>query len=159
MKTSTTTSIADTGLIAAPTDSLPAHKRLPDSPGRCSYRFGDRRRCRLQVTAESAPFCLNHAWARTPPPADTDLAPALLGELSEITTPAQVQAVLGKLFVLLAQNRVETRKAAVLTYILQHFLRTFPVIKKAEDGEPQRVIIDVPRPNRNQQPEGSMCAT
>jgi hypothetical protein len=62
-----------------------------------------------------------------------------------------MQMTLSKLFILLAQNRVTSKKASVLTYIIQQLLRTLPAIDREVNGDDGHVniIMDMPRPNRD----------
>ncbi|GAC1619822.1 MAG: hypothetical protein NVS9B13_09520 [Candidatus Acidiferrum sp.] len=117
----------------------------------CQYRYASRRRCRLPVTPLSAPFCHQHSAFRPDDPDSINLAPTLLGDLTEIDTAQDMKHVLGKLFLLLAQNRISTKKAATLTYILQQLLRTLPAIEhelNPSGDDPTEIVIDVPRPVR-----------
>jgi hypothetical protein len=119
---------------------------------RCQHRTPNGRRCRFPVTPQASSFCQKHFAFHQEDSGSTDLAPALLGDLTEIVTASDMQHVLGKLFLLLAQNRIATKKAAVLTYIIQQLLRTLPAIERelgaqSPDAGPT-IIMDLPRPVR-----------
>jgi hypothetical protein len=124
---------------------------LNENTPRCAFRFSNRHQCRFPVTPHSAPFCQKHFSFRPNDPNSINLAPALLGDLTELTSAVDMQMTLSKLFILLAQNRVTTKKASVLTYIIQQLLRTLPAIDREVNGEDGHVniIMDMPRPNRD----------
>lgn len=106
------------------------------------------------MTPHSAPFCQKHSSFRPDDPDSVNLAPALLGDLTQLTSAVHMQTTLSKLFMLLAQNRVTTRKAAVLTYIIQQLLQTLPAVyyETHDDKDDNRatIIMDGPRPDRSQ---------
>ena len=121
---------------------------------RCAFSSTRGRRCRMPSMPETFPFCPQHS-AYQPQDLDSiNLAPALLGKLKELHTASDMQRVLGKLFILLAQNRVTTKKAAVLTYIIQQLLRTLPEVEhelnsqSGADPAASPILIDLPRPDR-----------
>jgi hypothetical protein len=118
---------------------------------RCAFRYANRHQCRLPMTPLSAPFCQQHSSFRPDDPDSINLAPALLGDLTELTSAVHMQTTLSRLFVLLAQNRVTTKKASVLTYIIQQLLRTLPAIDREVNGDDDHVniILDMPRPVRD----------
>jgi hypothetical protein len=124
------------------------------SAPRCAFRFANRHRCRLPLTPLSAPFCHLHSSFRPDDLDSINLAPALLGDLTELTTAVDMQTALSKLFILLAQNRVTTKKASVLTYIIQQLLRTLPAIERelnpqSSEDDATVLIVDIPRPVRD----------
>jgi hypothetical protein len=118
---------------------------------RCAFRFANRHLCRFPMSPLSAPFCEKHSSFRPDDPDSINLAPALLGDLTELTTALDMQTALSKLFILLAQNRVTTKKASVLTYIIQQLLHTLPAIYQETHGDDDQVniIMDMPRPIRD----------
>ncbi len=56
---------------------------------------------------------------------------------------------LANLFILLAQNRVSTRRASVLAFITSQLTRIDTAIHRAEANAPPQIILDAPRPIRN----------
>ncbi|HVS88384.1 MAG TPA: hypothetical protein VHF01_09200 [Candidatus Acidoferrum sp.] len=137
-------------LAPGETSANESQARNEDSP-RCAFRFANRHQCRFGMTLLSAPYCHQHSSFRPDDPDSINLAPALLGDLTELTTAADMQTTLSKLFILLAQNRVTTKKASVLTYIIQQLLRTLPAIYQETHGDDDHVtiIMDGPRPIRD----------
>ena len=123
-----------------------------DFKDRCAYFVAKGRRCRLPAGPGSSMFCPQHAPFGSQNPDTIDLSPALLGHLSGLRNPEDMQEVLGRIFFLLAEGRITTKRAAVLTYIVQQLLRTLPAIdrqqKAAEEAEPQGLVLDIPRRKR-----------
>ena len=70
--------------------------------------------------------------------------------LDDFTSAAQINDFLSRLLLLLAQDKISTRRAAVLTYITSQLLRTLPAIDKEENAEPTQFIFDLPRPERRE---------
>lgn len=50
---------------------------------------------------------------------------------------------------LLVQNRIGTRRAAILAYLGQTLLRTLPAIELELESEKPQFIFDLPRPKRD----------
>ena len=100
---------------------------LPEPP-RCQFVFADARRCRMPA------LCPAHARAQAAketalaaePPEAIDLAP-LSGEF---TTATEINRALGKVFLLLAENRIPRRNAVALGYIAQLLLQTLPAVRQ-----------------------------
>jgi len=93
-------------------------------------------------------------------PSDEDLSSAFAGLLSGFDSPSRIHAFLTQVTVLLVQNRVSTRRAAVLTYLGQTLLRTLPAIELELNPpeEDQQILFDLPRP-RSDEPEDPERAT
>ena len=133
------------------TDATDAREASQNEPGAasCVYRYANRHHCRLPVTPLSAPFCHRHASFRPKDPDSVNLAPALLGELTNLTTAVDMQSALSKLFILLAQNRITTKKASVLAYIIQQLMHTLPAVYYEthgyEDEDDQPITVIMPR--------------
>ena len=111
---------------------------------RCAYRFPNGMRSRLFGLAGQR-FCPKHsqpAIPTRPDPAET--AATLTAHLDDFTSPSQINDLLSRLLLLLAQDKISTRRAAVLTYIASQLLRTITAIEK----EPVEIIFDAPRPYR-----------
>lgn len=110
---------------------------------RCQHRTSTRRRCRLRVVDAHSGLCFRHAQLQLQKLEVPDLSPDLVGTLTGFTSAADINQVLSKLLILLAQNRISPRRAAVLAYISNLLLRTLPAIGKETDGT---VIWDIPAP-------------
>ena len=131
----------------------PAHSHNP----RCAFTSLNGRRCRMTATSPDSIFCPHHSYLRLDDPDSINLAPLLLGKLKELNSACDIQRALSNLFILLAQNRISTKRAAVLAYMLQNLIRTLPAVDHElnPSGEevPTKIIFDTPRPIRDPQPE------
>ncbi len=118
----------------------------------CCYRAPSGRRCRLPIADPDLGLCLNHSLRRQKDRDVADLASALTGKSEEFQTAAGINHSLAELYVLLAQNRISPRRAAVLAYISNLLLRTLPAIEHESDDH-TTIIWDIPRPIREQASE------
>ncbi len=119
---------------------------------RCRYRTPTGRRCRAKRSSPSSPFCAHHRAMAKKAPLD-DIAADLTARLKDIRASMQsaegVHNLLAELYVLLAQDRVSPRRAAVMAYLSSLLLRTLP--DDGADAEAPRTeykfIFDrVPKP-------------
>ncbi len=109
------------------------------------------RRCRHAVSNDAAGLCSKHLVSRPVRFEESDLSATLLGQLTELKSASDLNQVLSNLFRLLSQDRIAARRAAVLAYIGNLLLRTLPAIAHETNpqGEEQRWILDLPRPDRD----------
>lgn len=126
---------------------------------RCRHYTSTGRRCRLAILDPASGLCFRHVGLQFQA-SDEDLSPAFLGLLSGFQSASQIHAFLTQVTVLLVQNRVSTRRAAILAYLAQILLRTLPAIEhelNPTDKEPD-IIFDLPRPKFDQpeDPERAM---
>ncbi len=120
---------------ASPKPLVRQSKRKPHSPAKATPKEADRcrhytstgRRCRLAVLDPASGLCFRHVGLQFQV-SDEDLSPAFLGLLSGFHSAARIHAFLTQLTVLLVQNRVSTRRAAILAYLGQILLRNLPAI-------------------------------
>jgi hypothetical protein len=123
-----------------------AKSRFINNSARCIHLFPNGRRCRLHATNGNPNFCPAHA----PLPANqhdaAEIASTLTVNLDDFTSAAQINDFLSRLLLLLAQDKISTRRAAVLAYITNQLLRTLPAIAKEENAEPTAIIFDMPGP-------------
>jgi hypothetical protein len=100
---------------------------LPEPP-RCQFVFADARRCRMPA------LCAAHARAQaakeTPLAAEPAEAIDLAPLSGEFTTATEINRALGKVFLLLAGNRIPRRNAVALGYIAQLLLQTLPAVRQ-----------------------------
>jgi hypothetical protein len=85
-------------------------------------------------------------------PADTTAA--LTADLKEFRSAIPINDFLARLLLLLAQQKISPRRAAVLAYITKQLLRTLPAIDRelkppADKDAPPEIIFDAPRPERD----------
>jgi hypothetical protein len=127
----------------------PAKPSSINNSARCSHRFPNGMRCRLFSFANQ-PFCPKHTQPTVmPPPDPAEIASTLTANLDDFTSAAQINNFLSRLLLLLAQDKIATRRAAVLAYITNQLLRTLPAIAKEENAEPTQIIFDMPGPDRD----------
>jgi len=126
-----------------------ANSRFINSSARCTYRFPNGRRCRLYTSGASPNFCPAHAPLPANQPNPAEIASTLTANLDDFTSAAQINDFLSRLLLLLAQDKISTRRAAVLAYITNQLLRTLPAIAKEENAQPTTFIFDAPRPERD----------
>ena len=129
--------------------------RLPQSSStdakganRCTFRFPNGSRCRLSVLDTSARLCFGHAKLQLE---QRDMADLLGGQPAEFKTPEQINDLLSKVVLLLAQSRISPRRAAVITYACSLLLRSVVVMDRQSSEDDPRIIFDLPRPS------GSSC--
>jgi hypothetical protein len=112
-----------------------------DDSTRCQRRRPSGRRCKLTVMAPGAPFCFTHTKEFNR--ADTlNLKTALLTGHQGFQTAQGINNSLRNLYILLANNYISPRRAAVLAFINSLQLRTLPAI----DADQAAGIIDPTAP-------------
>ena len=115
---------------------------------RCAHVFPNGRRCRLYAAVNPS-FCPAHAPLPANQPDAAEIASTLTVNLDDFTSAAQINDFLSRLLLLLAQDKISTRRAAVLAYITNQLLRTLPAIAKEENREDTTIIFDMPGPERD----------
>jgi len=119
---------------------------------RCRHYTVNGRRCRLPVLDTRSGLCFRHASL---PPAQSDsedLSAELLPQLSEFESAADIKRFLARLLVLVTKGRVTPRRAPVLAYITNQLLHShsaFSRENREQDDQSQQIIIDLPRPKRD----------
>jgi hypothetical protein len=126
-----------------------ANSRFINNSARCIYLYPNGRRCRLYPTAVNPNFCPAHAPLPANQPDAAEIASTLTVNLDDFTSAAQINDFLSRLLLLLAQDKISTRRAAVLAYITNQLLRTLPAIAKEENSEGTTIIFDMPGPERD----------
>src|SRR2546427_12228889 len=135
------------------------------APLHCRHRTASGRRCRLPAVAGmaiSAPdsrLCRKHAAERqvdrfavahNKDLDQADLAAALIGDIEEFRSAADINHSLGELYKLQARNKITPRRAAVMAYTANLLLRTLPAIDAEQNASQDswlEVIPDLPRPD------------
>jgi hypothetical protein len=115
---------------------------------RCRHYTSTGRRCRLGVLDPASGLCFRHVGLQFQP-SDEDLLPAFGGLLSKLQSACGIHDFLSQLTVLLIQNRISTRRAAILAYLGQTLLRTLPAIEEELQPEQPTFVFDLPRPKRD----------
>jgi hypothetical protein len=106
-----------------------AKSRKSNDLSRCRHLFPGGRRCRLPLAPSSPHYCGAHSYLQPPAGAVVDLAPELTDGVAELNSASQINHFLSRLLVLLSEDRISPRRAAVLAYICNLLLRTLPAIE------------------------------
>src|SRR5260221_9826360 len=122
----------------------PAARSLP--PPRHGHQ------CRLRSVSPGG-LCFRHArlQSQVKQPVDVDLSGDFAAQLAELKSAEQINDFLGKLLILVVQNRISVRRAAVLAYITNQLLRTVSIMNK-ESNDPPQIICDMPGPEPDTSP-------
>ena len=120
---------------------------------KCTHFTASGRRCRLRALRSG--LCFRHAALQIQPaqPVDVDLSADFLIQLDDLQSADQINRFLAKLLILVVQNRVSPRRAAVLTYITNQLLHSLVAIKREVDSQPIQWDWDLPAPKRDQPDE------
>ena len=121
---------------------------------KCRHFTARGRQCRLPALRSG--LCFRHAALELQPaqPVDVDLSADFLIQLDDLQSADQINKFLAMLLLLVVQNRISARRAAVLAYITNQLLRTLPAIDrelnpKEDPNAPADFIFDAPRPERD----------
>jgi len=99
-------------------------------------------RCRLAVLDAASGLCFRHVGLQFQA-SDEDLSPAFLGLLTGFHSAPRIHAFLSQVTVLLVQNRISTRRAAILAYLGQILLRNLPALSQPESAPQERDPIEL----------------
>ena len=117
---------------------------------KCHHFTARGRQCRLRALRSG--LCFRHAalQLQSPQPVDVDLSADFLIQLDDLQSADQINQFLAKLLILVVQNRISVRRAAVLTYITNQLLHSLVAIKREIDSQPvQYDWSDFPCPERD----------
>ncbi len=109
-------------------NSAPNNPNPINNDARCQHLFENGSRCRLPILSADTAFCPRHARLGQNQPIEEDLSAKLLKNSQDFQTAQGINFALGNLYDLVAQNRISTRRAAVLAYISSLLLRSLPAI-------------------------------
>jgi hypothetical protein len=133
-----------------------ANSQAINDSARCQHRTASGKRCRLGVVDPRSGLCFRHSANQSTLAHVADLRTLLAGEVTQFECAHDVNKFLSNLLLLLSEDRVAPRRAAVMAYTCNLLLRTLTVrLRELEESEddPVRVNIDfgdLPRPNRQQ---------
>ncbi len=97
---------------------------------RCHYTSASGRRCRMLRTNDHPSLCLQHLRQQLQPQPDPGaVAAELLGLIEDFSTATAINKALGRLFAMVAGDRIPPRNAALLVYICQLLLNTLPAME------------------------------
>ena len=123
------------------------------TPVHCQHRSASSRRfCRLPVSDPQSGLCLRHAASQSKPNAQAAQAARLLGDTGEFRSAVEINRSLGELYKLLANDEIAPRRAAVMAYTCSLLLRSLAAIQHELGDTPERIIIDMPGPTRDDLP-------
>jgi hypothetical protein len=98
---------------------------------RCQFQFSDGRNCRMLRSPAHPIFCTFHARQELQSIESQRLGNEISSSLNgDFLTATDINHVLGKLFIAVAQDRVPVRKALALTYMGQVMLSSLPHVKQ-----------------------------
>jgi hypothetical protein len=123
----------------------------PSPDGGCKHHTRNGR-CRLPVADPLTALCAEHALRQQKRDKAAGLTAELIAGLTEFKSAVPINDFLSRLLLFQAQDRIPPRRAAVMAYTCNLLLRTLPAIqheRSPQDDEPQRIIIDMPRPDRD----------
>ncbi len=95
----------------------------------CQFSFADGRHCRMPRWDKHRSLCLSHARQQEQLLSVDQVGQELVSLSGDFKTSTDINHVLGKLFSLLAKNRIPRRNAAALAYIAQLLLQTLPAVE------------------------------
>ena len=106
----------------------------PASLRHCSHRTATGRRCHFPVFGDSA-LCSRHS-SKYVPQAEADLTADFGNQLLfKPQRAASINAFLGRLAIIVVQNRISPRRAAVLAYVSNLLLRSLSEIDRENDTD------------------------
>jgi len=95
----------------------------------CCFSFRDGRTCRLPRWKKHRTLCIYHARSEQQLLGADQAASQLISLSGDFRTASDINHVLGKLFTLVAKNRIPRRNAVALAYIGQLLLQTLPQVR------------------------------
>jgi hypothetical protein len=118
---------------------------------RCQYLSSTGRRCRSLAARDSSRasglsnFCVSHSQLEQQYINSKSVVKELLGKMDNFRTAVAVNDVLGRLFVLQAQNRIPIRNAMALAYTAQVILSSIDAVREevvnAESEDSHNAIV------------------
>src|SRR5580704_15586821 len=116
-----------------PPEACPAQHPPARGPAhnnhRCQFSFADGRSCRMLRWRKHRLYCLPHAREEERLLAVDQVGCELASLSGELNTVSDINHVLGKVFTLLAHNRIARRDAVAYAYVGQLLLQTIPRVK------------------------------
>lgn len=116
---------------------------LPDD--RCGYVSHSGRRCRAKATDPIFLLCGKHSAQFAPDPESGSVAIELFGPgVPSFGSVEEINSVLTRVVILVAQGRLSSRRAGVIVYALSFVLRGLQVIEKRPYEPPSEFVMDIP---------------
>jgi hypothetical protein len=126
---------------------------------RCHHTYANGKRCLLPPPENDSVFCVRHA--KLPEnQIDSEDTASLTAGLTEFTSAWSVNQFLSRLLLLLSQNRISPRRAAVLSYVASQILRTIAAMDREDERElnSQENGLEAFFPGRSPAPDETECA-
>ncbi|MGB8473823.1 MAG: hypothetical protein WCE61_07050 [Candidatus Acidiferrum sp.] len=103
----------------------------PDRAHLCTFTFADGRQCRMLRSPAHPSFCAFHARQELQLLESQRLGAEISVSLNgDFLSATDINHVLGKLFIAVAQDRIPLRKAAILAYLGQVMLSSLTHVKQ-----------------------------
>jgi len=134
---------------AAPNPKPHSDPATVPSLTRCPHLYPSGRHCRKPVFDQHFGLCRKHFAASQKNRDVADLTAELASNLRDLNTLEGLYDFLANLLILLAQNRVSTRRASVLAFITSQLTRIDTAIHRKDANAPTQIILDAPRPIRD----------
>lgn len=125
----------------------PELKNDPYKSRRCWYHSMSGRRCRQPIYDPNSGLCRKHARVKGALDKEgfiPDVSPFLTANPRHLDDLEGVHSFLSALAVLLAQNRISTRRAAVLSYICTQLIRTNIAIDRRDPDSSSPLAFNSP---------------
>src|SRR5258707_9269520 len=112
-------------------NEVQASQSGPAPGARCHRRTRHGHQCRLRPLGPGG-LCFRHAslQSQVKQPVDVNLSREFPAQLAGLKSAEQINDFLGKLLILVVQNRISVRRAAALAYITNQLLRTASIMTK-----------------------------
>ena len=124
---------------------------------RCQHRTASGKRCRLRIVDAGSGLCFRHSSQKSELLHARDLRATLAGDVTQFECAYDVNKFLSNLLLLLSEDRVAPRRAAVMAYTCNLLLRTLSFTDQSDSDEP-RVIVDFPRPDHSAIPAAPVAS-
>ena len=111
---------------------------------RCLHYTASGRRCRLPQVNATSRLCFRHTQLHTRQPDPGDLRSVLAGDLTEFKSAADINMFLSRLLLLVTQNRISSKRAAVLAAICSLLLRSLTAIDRDASDDTRPISFGPP---------------
>ena len=120
----------------------PVAGRARNSSAQCCHHTATGRRCRSARSSSESCLCPRHRAVEQKllSAESDDLTPEFTDLEDSLQTVEGIHTSLSELYILVAQDRVSPRRAAVLAYVSSLLLRSLPPVKKAAPKPPAPAV-------------------
>src|SRR5579859_1402235 len=136
-----------------------ANSHAINDSARCQHRTASGKRCRLRIVDARSGLCFRHSSQKSGLLHARDLRATLAGDVTQFECAYDVNKFLSNLLILLSEDRVAPRRAAVMAYTCNLLLRTLSFTDQSDSEEPRVIVdIDLPRTERSAIPAASVTS-